>query len=35
LQRTGESDPEMSRAISEEIMALEKRRRTLKEGPRA
>jgi DNA primase len=34
LQRTGESDPEMSRAISEEIVALEKRRRTLKEGPR-
>jgi DNA primase len=35
LQRTGESDPGLSRAISEEIMALEKRRRTLKEGPRA
>jgi DNA primase len=34
LQRTGEGDPEMSRAISEEIVALEKRRRTLKEGPR-
>jgi DNA primase len=34
LQRTGESDPEMSRTISEEIVALEKRRRTLKEGPR-
>jgi DNA primase len=35
LQRTGESDPAMSRAISEEIMALEKRRRALKEGPLA
>ena len=35
LQRTGEGDPEISRAISEEIMALEKRRRSLKEGPRA
>jgi DNA primase len=35
LQRTGESDPAMSRAISEEIMALEKRRRALKEAPLA
>jgi hypothetical protein len=34
LQRTGESDLELSRAISEEIVALEKRRRKLKEGPR-
>ncbi len=33
LQRTGESDPELSRAISEEVVELEKRRRSLKESP--
>ena len=33
LQRTGESDPELSRAISEEVVELEKRRRSLKENP--
>ena len=33
LQRTGQSDPELSRAISQEIVELEKRRRSLKEGP--
>ncbi|CAB4909391.1 unannotated protein [freshwater metagenome] len=32
LQRAGDADADVSRAISEELVAIEKRRRALKEG---